>query len=173
MKKFTDSLASESRVQSAASRNKRRKSRCRGVAVSYVARASIGAGKPLQSLPLLWIQGHPVALPLSAEHRGVRVRALYREDQIFAEPEGSNVDSAIELLAHLQNCSPSTAIAGGWTAIESLLGESRRQPETARQLQIAWHTWSPAHIRAPNSSIFLTSRTRWSSALPRHGPISP
>lgn len=89
----------------------------------YVARASIGAGKPLQLLPFLWVQNHPVALPIGAKHRGVKVRALYREDQIFAEPEGSNVDSAIELLAHLQNSSPSTAIAGGWAAIESLLGE--------------------------------------------------
>lgn len=89
----------------------------------YTARASIGAGKPLQPLPMLWVRGHPVALPMSAKSRGVKVRALYREDQIFAERGGSNVDSAIELLAHLQNSSPSTAIAGGWAAIESLLGE--------------------------------------------------
>lgn len=100
----------------------------------YVARASIGAGRPLQLLPLLWVQGHPVALPIGAKHRGVKVRALYREDQIFAEPDGSNVDSAIELLAHLQNSSPSTAIAGGWAAIESLLGESGDRSAAADSL---------------------------------------
>jgi hypothetical protein len=100
----------------------------------YVARASIGAGKPLQPLPILWIRNHPEGLAVSAKHRGVRVRALYREDQIFTESAGSNVDSAIELLAHLQNSSPSTAIAGGWAAIESLLGEAGDRSAAADSL---------------------------------------
>jgi hypothetical protein len=63
----------------------------------------------------------------------VRVKALYREDQILTESE-SNVDAAIDLLAHLENSSPSAAIAGGWAAMEALLAEPNDRAGAADSL---------------------------------------
>lgn len=101
---------------------------------SYVARASVASGHILTPWPLVWVKDHPDPFPYQAKHRGVQVKALYREDQIFSCAKSSNVDAAIELLAHLQNSSPSAAIAGGWAAIESLLGEPGNRSAAADSL---------------------------------------
>lgn len=91
---------------------------------SYVARASMATGKLLEPLPTVWIEGDTSSPFIYARRsRGVKVAALHRQDQIFAQRANSNVDAAIELLSHLQHSSPSAAIAGGWAAVESLLGE--------------------------------------------------
>jgi hypothetical protein len=87
------------------------------------ARAAIGTGRRLSPLPYLWVKGYPDRLPLAESARGVRVEALSREQLIFAASTNSGVDAAIELLAHLENSSPPVAVAGGWGAIEGLLGE--------------------------------------------------
>jgi hypothetical protein len=53
---------------------------------------------------------------------------MHRENRIWLESESdSYIDPAIELLAPLQIGSSSAAIAGGWAAIESLLGEPRNK----------------------------------------------
>lgn len=89
----------------------------------YVARASIATGRSLNPWPSIRVKGHTDPFPYQTTHRGVRVKALYREDQVFSNSKNGNVDAAIELLAHLENSSPSAAVAGGWGAIEALLGE--------------------------------------------------
>jgi hypothetical protein len=100
----------------------------------YVARASVATDHVFTPWPLAWVKDHPDPFPYHTKHRGVQVKALYREDQIFASPTNSNVDAAIELLAHLQSSSPSAAIAGGWAAIESLLGEPGNRSGAADSL---------------------------------------
>jgi hypothetical protein len=53
---------------------------------------------------------------------------MRRENRIWPESQADiYIDPAIELLAPLQIGSPSAAIAGGWAAIESLLGEPRNK----------------------------------------------
>ncbi|MDW3689037.1 integrase [Cupriavidus sp. CV2] len=101
---------------------------------SFVARSSVATGQAMEPWPLLWVRGHPQAFPYRKQHRGVQVKALYREDQIFAKPTASNVDAAIELLAHLQNSSPTAAVAGGWAAVESLLAEPSDRSGAAESL---------------------------------------
>lgn len=88
----------------------------------FVARSSLGTGTPLLPWPQVWVSGEPSPFTFGAQPRGVRVKALYREDQIFVESNDS-VDAAIDLLSHLESSSPSAAIAGGWAAVESLLAE--------------------------------------------------
>lgn len=100
----------------------------------FVARSIIGCGEPLDPISTVWVKGHGTPLPYQTKHRGVRVKALYREDQIFTTSSTSNVDAAIELLAHLENHSPSAAIAGGWAAIEALLGETNDRSSAAENL---------------------------------------
>jgi hypothetical protein len=98
-----------------------------------VARSSVTTTEPLQPWPAIWVRGERAAFPFGPRARGVRVKALYREDQIFAESE-SNVDAAIDLLAHLENSSPSAAIAGGWAAMEALLAEPNDRAGAADSL---------------------------------------
>ena len=53
--------------------------------------------------------------------RRVEVRALSREGKVSEFGEGTKIDAALELLSHLQGGAPAAAVAGGWSAIESLL----------------------------------------------------
>jgi hypothetical protein len=98
-----------------------------------VARSSVTTTDPLQPWPAIWVRGERASLPFGPRARGVRVKALYREDQIFTD-SGSNVDAAIDLLAHLENSSPSAAIAGGWAAVEALLAEPNDRAGAAESL---------------------------------------
>ncbi len=100
-----------------------------------VARVAVANGRILEPGPAVWIKGEAEAFTLKERIRGVRLEALYREDQIFVQPE-SGIDAAIELLAHLERSSPSAAIAGGWAAIEALLAEPENKSEAAQN--IAW-----------------------------------
>jgi hypothetical protein len=99
----------------------------------FVARSSVTTGEPLQPWPAIWVRGEQASFPFGPRPRGVRVKALYREDQIFAQSDG-NVDAAIELLAHLENSSPSAAVAGGWAAMEALLAEPKDRSAAADRL---------------------------------------
>jgi len=106
------------------------------LADGYIARASIAIGQILMPLESVWVKGHAKPFPYQAKRRGVRVKALYREDQIFSNRSSSNVDAAIELLAHLENSSPAAAISAGWGAIEALLGEPGDRATAAESLAI-------------------------------------
>jgi hypothetical protein len=99
----------------------------------FVARSSIATTEPLVPWPVMWVAGEQSAFPVGHRPRGVRVKALYREDQIFAH-SASSVDAAIELIAHLENSSASAAIAGGWAAIEALLAEPDDRAAVAESL---------------------------------------
>ena len=100
----------------------------------YLARATIASGQTLTPWPVLWIAGHDVPVRYAAKQRGVRVKAIYREDQVFSAASDSSVDAAIELLAHLESSSPAAAIAGGWAAIEALLAERADRAAAADNL---------------------------------------
>ena len=86
------------------------------------ARVAVGRNAELKPLPFAWIEGQRKAYPLRHRRRGVEIHALYRENQLYPEGPNSIVDAAIELLAPLAYSSPSAAVAGGWAAIEALLG---------------------------------------------------
>lgn len=103
----------------------------------YSARASIGTGRALSPLPTLWVEGLGEPLPIKNASRGVRVEELYREGLVFAHAQDAvteSVDAAIELLAHLEDSSPTAAVAGGWAAIEGLLGEPNNRSIAADHL---------------------------------------
>ena len=99
----------------------------------FVARSSVATNEPLEPWPVIWVRGEVATFPFGPRPRGVRVKALYREDQLFSESD-SAVDAAIELLAHLESSSASAAIAGGWAAIEALLAEPNNRSGAADSL---------------------------------------
>lgn len=100
----------------------------------FVARAAIATGEQLQMMPHIWVDGAESPYPLGISTRGVRVKALFRENLTFAPSASKNVDAAIELLSHLDRSSPTAAIAGGWGAIEGLLGDPGNRSAAAENL---------------------------------------
>jgi len=69
-----------------------------------------------------WVIGEKKPIPLRRRGRGVEVHALERGGKLYADGPPSGVDAAIELLIPMAASSPSPAVAGGWAAIEALLG---------------------------------------------------
>lgn len=53
--------------------------------------------------------------------RRVEVGSLERSKKLFAVQPGQPVDSALELISHLDSNAPSAAVAGAWAGVESLL----------------------------------------------------
>jgi len=101
----------------------------------FAARARIALGSPLARLPWLWVAGDSDRARHEGESRGVQVRELDREGRIFSlSTAGAGVDAAIELLAHLDESSPTAAIAGGWGAIEGLLADPSDRASAADNL---------------------------------------
>lgn len=138
-----------------------------------VARSSVADRKALVPWTSLWIEGEPAGFPLGLAPRGVRVKALYRENQLFSQSEGG-VDAAIELLAHLENSTPSAAIAGGWAAIEALLAEPDDRAGASENLAwlvacsfpraelttLSYHAAKTCHRLAPDLAACSENRER-------------
>lgn len=88
----------------------------------FASRVQLGTRGQLLPLPDVYIKNSPKTYPLRQRRRRVEVDALHREDQLYSSGKSvSRVDSAIELLSPLDSSSPSTAVAGGWAAVEAIL----------------------------------------------------
>lgn len=98
-----------------------------------VARSSVATSDTLRPWRQVWIKGETNPHSIARAPRGVRVKALYREDQIFTPSDGI-VDAAVDLLAELENSSPTSAVASGWAAIEALLAETDDRATAADRL---------------------------------------
>lgn len=85
------------------------------------ARVNLGTSSRLQPAPTAWVRGYSKSYPLRRIARGVEVRALLRENQLYTASATSNIDAALELLGSLNEGPPGPAVASGWAAIEALL----------------------------------------------------
>jgi hypothetical protein len=95
---------------------------------TFQARVLLSLRKEIKPLPFAWIEGSPKRFSLERRLRGIKIGAMRRENRIWPESQAdAYIDPAIELLSPLQVGSPSAAIAGGWAAIESLLGEPKNK----------------------------------------------
>jgi hypothetical protein len=94
----------------------------------FYARVLLSLRKQIEPLPQAWVAGTQKTFSLERRIRGIKIGAMRRENRIWLESETDiYIDPAIELLTPLQMGSPSGAIAGGWAAIESLLGEPKNK----------------------------------------------
>jgi hypothetical protein len=85
----------------------------------FAARVAVGVRSHLRFSPTAYLAtGEKLAL---TRGRHVEVRALERERVVGDLGGGGVVDAARELLSHLQQAPAPVAVAGGWSAIESLL----------------------------------------------------
>lgn len=94
----------------------------------FIARVLLSLRKQIRSNGLAWVAGFTQSFSIEGIQRGIRIGAMHRENRIWLEsPPDPFIDPAIELLAPLQSGTTTTAIAGGWAAIESLLGEPKNK----------------------------------------------
>lgn len=84
------------------------------------ARTAVGTKFPLTFHSEAFVSGQTRAFPLKRRRRA-DVRALERERRLFDLDQATPVDSALELLAQLDMAPSPVAVAGGWSAVESLL----------------------------------------------------
>ena len=91
---------------------------------AFNARITVGTHRrrPLAIHSKCWVKGETKSLPLHRAERGVEVDALERANQLLVDESSGIINAAIELLAPMAFSSPSAALAGGWAAVESLLG---------------------------------------------------
>jgi hypothetical protein len=94
----------------------------------FAARVLLSLRKQVQNCGVAWVQGQTKLYSIERLIRGIKIGAMHRENRIWLETEADPyIDPAIELLAPLQSGATTTAIAGGWAAIESLLGEPKNK----------------------------------------------
>lgn len=94
----------------------------------FTARVLLSLRKQIQNCGVAWVQGQTKLFSIERLIRGIKIGAMHRENRIWLETEADPyIDPAIELLAPLQSGATTTAIAGGWAAIESLLGEPKNK----------------------------------------------
>ena len=86
-----------------------------------VTRVSLGTYKTITPINSVWIVGEKNPIPLRTARTRVEVHALSRENQIYSNAYSAQIDAGIELAASLNTELTSSAIAGGWAAVESLL----------------------------------------------------
>lgn len=92
----------------------------------FTSRVLLSLRKEIRSCGVAWIAGEDKLFSVERHIRGIKIGAMPRENRIWLETEPDPlIDPAIELLAPLQSGATTTAIAGGWAAIESLLGEPK------------------------------------------------
>jgi hypothetical protein len=95
---------------------------------TFCARVLLSLRKEIKPLPLAWVAGTRNHFSLERRLRGIKIGAMHRENRIWLESDpDAYIDPAIDLLTPLQIGSSSAAIAGGWAAIESLLGEPKNK----------------------------------------------
>ncbi|MEW6252964.1 MAG: integrase [Planctomycetota bacterium] len=90
-------------------------------AQSIAARVALGTKTELRIADDVWVAGVPRRYSLRRSRRGLEVGALVREAKLFAAPETTPVNSALELLGALDGDAPGPAVAAGWAAVETLL----------------------------------------------------
>ena len=89
---------------------------------SYARGSAYAAGRNrLQAVGQVWIKHQANPLRLTPPNRGVSVLSLVSEKTMYSVNQSDRLDEALELAAPLNDGSASTAAAGGWAAVESLL----------------------------------------------------
>lgn len=131
---------------------------------NLIARARVAAAGEIVYLRQAWVAGEKSSFPILQHSRGVNVRALVRENLVYASdrPE-TELDAAFELLAPLQSSSPIAGIAAGWAAIEALLSEpSDRGGAADRLATLVACSWPRAELTklsyAVSKDATLTAR---------------
>jgi hypothetical protein len=86
----------------------------------FAARVAIGTSSAFRAHANVHVAGKG-EFDAQRPRRRVKVHALARADQVYALSPTAPIDSALELLSHLDLGPPPVEIAAGWSAAEALL----------------------------------------------------
>jgi hypothetical protein len=89
----------------------------------YVARITLGGGgEGLDALPYVWVTaGGPHKRMRLRRRRGLEIPVLLRRTEPITSPVAPRIDSSLELLGPVDQGPTTSAVAGGWAAVETLL----------------------------------------------------
>lgn len=89
----------------------------------YVARITLGGGgEGLAPLPYVWVNTYTGFQRLRLRRsRGLELPVLLRRDEPITDSVAPRIDSSLELLGPVDRGPVSSAVAGGWAAVETLL----------------------------------------------------
>lgn len=112
------------------------------------ARAIVGTRRPVELDEEITIAGeaHPTKL---TRFPRAEVHALEREGQLIAVDQRGPIDAALELLSHINSAAPPVAVAGGWSAVESLLsgpGDEDKWVTAERLAYLVACSWPRAEL---------------------------
>ncbi|MGK5553975.1 hypothetical protein ACSNOI_20380 [Actinomadura kijaniata] len=85
------------------------------------SRFRVGARKRLEFSPKAFVLGVPEAQEYVRSPRRVEVLSLEKTSEVFRLHLSPKIDSALELMGALDHGTRTTAVAGSWAALESLL----------------------------------------------------
>lgn len=89
----------------------------------YVARITLGGGgEGLAPFPYVWVSAHARHQRLTLRRsRGLELPVLLRRVEPITSSVAPRIDSSLELLGPVDRGPVSSAVAGGWAAVETLL----------------------------------------------------
>jgi hypothetical protein len=134
-----------------------------------LARANVGTRKKLEFADAVFVGGQKNPLPLRRPRRA-EVHSLERQGELLTIDQGGPIDASLELLSHLNSAAPPVAVAGGWSAVESLLsapGDEDRIITAERLGYLVACSWPRAELtglawarqnQAPSASDALAGR---------------
>ncbi|HET7052993.1 MAG TPA: hypothetical protein VFI09_03640 [Solirubrobacterales bacterium] len=87
----------------------------------YESRVKIGTRERSLRVEVIWVAGCHGEKFVHQPARKVDVLALARQERLYASAVDNPVDSALQLAAPMEDGSTTSAVAGGWAAIETAL----------------------------------------------------
>jgi hypothetical protein len=118
------------------------------IADRFAARVAVGTRSEMLALRETFVAGTPRPLPLRRSRR-VGVHSLDRHKTLYDRSGDPAIDSALELVSHLDYGQGPVAVAGGWSAVEYLLsgpGDAKNVLAADRLAALVACSWPRAEL---------------------------
>lgn len=112
------------------------------------ARVAVGTRSSFGGLAEAFVAGHDRSVPLRRSRR-VDIHSIDRHRELYSATSRGVIDSALELVSHLDSGPRAVAVAGGWSAIEFLLrgpGDSENVAAADRLAALVACSWPRAEL---------------------------
>jgi hypothetical protein len=118
------------------------------IADRFTARVAVGTSSTFSFHPDVFLAGIG-SFSRVRPRRRVRVHALARADRVYELGVPGPIDSALELMSHLDVGPPAVAVAAGWSAVEALLtgpGDKTNVVAADRLAALVACSWARAEL---------------------------
>jgi hypothetical protein len=139
------------------------------IADRFAARVAVGTRKELVALQEVFVAGTLHSLPLRRSRR-VDVHSLDRHGKLYDRSGDPAIDSALELVSHLDYGQGPVAVAAGWSAVEFLLsgpGDAKSVQAADRLAALVACSWPRAELTTIARNRMWKIKDAFSSELER------